>query len=100
MYLVMLTQGATDLPRNLRDIETCLRAHQSKLYHLGIRGNIARSTLAAGFARQHPHFYSHQRWQGARGQCARHPDTRSRQLLHHGSRLHCMRLAPPPVIRY
>jgi hypothetical protein len=31
---------------SLRDIETCLRSHQSKLYHLGIRGNIAKSTLA------------------------------------------------------
>ncbi len=31
---------------SLRDIEICLRAHQSKLYHLGIRGNIAKSTLA------------------------------------------------------
>lgn len=31
---------------SLRDIETCLRAHSSKLYHLGIRGRIARSTLA------------------------------------------------------
>jgi hypothetical protein len=31
---------------SLRDIETCLRAHQAKLYHLGIRGSIARSTLA------------------------------------------------------
>jgi hypothetical protein len=31
---------------SLRDIETCLRAHQAKLYHLGIRGNIARSTMA------------------------------------------------------
>ena len=31
---------------SLRDIETCLRAHQAKLYHLGIRGNVARSTLA------------------------------------------------------
>lgn len=31
---------------SLRDIETCLRAHQTKLYHLGIRGNIAKSTLA------------------------------------------------------
>jgi hypothetical protein len=31
---------------SLRDIETCLRAHQAKLYHLGIQGNIARSTLA------------------------------------------------------
>jgi len=31
---------------SLRDIETCLRAHQAKLYRLGIRGNIAKSTLA------------------------------------------------------
>ena len=31
---------------SLRDIETCLRAHSTKLYHLGIRGHIARSTLA------------------------------------------------------
>jgi hypothetical protein len=31
---------------SLRDIEVCLRAVQSKLYHLGFRGHIARSTLA------------------------------------------------------
>jgi len=31
---------------SLRDIECCLRAMQDKLYHMGIRGNIARSTLA------------------------------------------------------
>jgi len=31
---------------SLRDIETCLRAHSAKLYHLGIRGVVARSTLA------------------------------------------------------
>ena len=31
---------------SLRDIETCLRVHQAKLYHLGICGNIAKSTLA------------------------------------------------------
>ena len=31
---------------SLRDIETCLRAHSTKLSHLGIRGGIARSTLA------------------------------------------------------
>ena len=30
----------------MRDIETCLRAHSAKLYHLGIRGGFARSTLA------------------------------------------------------
>lgn len=32
--------------QSLRDIEICLRAHQAKLYHLGIRGRVARSTLA------------------------------------------------------
>jgi transposase len=31
---------------SLRDIEACLRAVPSKRYHMGIRGNIARSTLA------------------------------------------------------
>ena len=31
---------------SLRDIETCLRAMPPKLYHLGIRGRVARSTLA------------------------------------------------------
>jgi len=31
---------------SLRDIESCLRAMQNKLYHLGIRAKISRSTLA------------------------------------------------------
>jgi len=31
---------------SLRDIEACLRAHSTKLYHLGIRGNVSRSALA------------------------------------------------------
>lgn len=31
---------------SLRDIEACLRAVPTKLYHLGIRGNICRATLA------------------------------------------------------
>jgi Domain of unknown function (DUF4372)/Transposase DDE domain len=31
---------------SLRDIEACLRAHSTKLYHLGIRARISRSTLA------------------------------------------------------
>jgi hypothetical protein len=31
---------------SLRDIEACLRALQSKLYHVGIRARVARSTLA------------------------------------------------------
>ena len=31
---------------SLRDIETCLRAMRPRLYHMGIRGRVARSTLA------------------------------------------------------
>jgi len=31
---------------SLRDIESCLRALQSKLYHMGFRGKMSRSTLA------------------------------------------------------
>jgi len=32
--------------QSLRDIETCLRATKSKLYHCGIRGKVSRNTLA------------------------------------------------------
>ena len=31
---------------SLRDVEVCLRAQSSKLYHMGIRGGVARNTLA------------------------------------------------------
>jgi len=31
---------------SLRDIECCLRAHCTKLYHMGIRGAVSKSTLA------------------------------------------------------
>ena len=31
---------------SLRDIESCLNAMESKLYHMGFRGSIARSTIA------------------------------------------------------
>jgi transposase len=31
---------------SLRDIEACLRSLQSKLYHMGFRGKVSRSTLA------------------------------------------------------
>ena len=36
---------------SLRDIESCLRAVPTKLYHLGIRGTISRATLA--YANEH-----------------------------------------------
>jgi len=31
---------------SLRDIETCLNSHREKLYHVGFRGPVSRSTLA------------------------------------------------------
>ncbi len=39
---------------SLRDIEGCLRAVASKLYHLGIRGHVSRSTVAD--ANEHRHW--------------------------------------------
>jgi hypothetical protein len=36
---------------SLRDIETCLRAQQPKLYHMGFRGQVSRSNLA--YANEH-----------------------------------------------
>lgn len=31
---------------SLRDIETCLNSHREKLYHIGFRGQVSKSTLA------------------------------------------------------
>ena len=44
-YLCMAFAQLT-FRESLRDIEVCLRAHDAKLYHLGIRGHVARSNLA------------------------------------------------------
>ena len=44
-YLAMAFAQLT-YRESLRDIEACLRALQGKLYHLGFRGQVARSTLA------------------------------------------------------
>lgn len=44
-YLCMAFAQLT-FRESLRDIEACLRATQSRLYHLGIRGKISRNTLA------------------------------------------------------
>jgi hypothetical protein len=38
--------GQLTFRESLRDIEACLRTMQSKLYHMGIRGKVSRSTLA------------------------------------------------------
>src|SRR5713226_10157625 len=44
-YLAMAFAQLT-YRESLRDIETCLRAVGGKLYHMGFRTNVARSTLA------------------------------------------------------
>lgn len=43
---------------SLRDIETCLRALQPKLYHAGIRATMARSTLAEANERRDWRIYA------------------------------------------
>jgi len=43
---------------SLRDIETCLRALQKKLYHAGLRSTIARSTLAEANENRDWHIYA------------------------------------------
>jgi hypothetical protein len=44
-YLCMAFAQLT-FRESLRDIEACLRAQVAKLYHMGIRGRVSRSTLA------------------------------------------------------
>src|SRR5438067_12191306 len=44
-YLAMAFAQLT-YRESLRDIEACLRAMSGKLYHMGFRGRVARSTLA------------------------------------------------------
>lgn len=43
---------------SLRDIECCLRAMQEKLYHMGIKGNVSRSTLADANEKRNWRIYS------------------------------------------
>jgi len=43
---------------SLRDIEACLRSARHKLYHLGIRGNVSRSTLAKANENRSWHIYA------------------------------------------
>jgi len=43
---------------SLRDIEACLRAQQQKLYHMGIRGTVARSNIADANEQRDWHIYA------------------------------------------
>ena len=45
MAFAQLTSRAS-----LRDIETCLRAQDGKLHHMGFRGQVSRNTLAKAAA--------------------------------------------------
>src|ERR1017187_620502 len=58
---------------------------------LSPRESGGQDAYAARSARQYSNLHPHQRRQDARGQCARHPGSRSRQFLHHGSGLHRFR---------
>jgi hypothetical protein len=53
MAFAQLTQR-----ESLRDIETCLRAMQSKLYHIGFRGSVSRNTLANANAQRDWRIYA------------------------------------------
>lgn len=44
--------------QSLRDIETCLRAMQCKLYHAGFRNTVARNTLAKANENRHWRIYA------------------------------------------
>ncbi len=56
-YLCM-TFAQITYRQSLRDIETCLRAMQSKLYHCGIRGRVSRNTLAKANENRDWHIYA------------------------------------------
>jgi len=43
---------------SLRDIEACLRSQSEKLYHMGIRGPVSRSTLAEANEHRDWHIYT------------------------------------------
>lgn len=56
-FLVMAFAQLT-YRESLRDIEVCLRAMQNKLYHIGIKSNICRSTLAEANEKRDCRIYS------------------------------------------
>ncbi len=56
-YLIMAFAQLTHR-ESLRDIEVCLRAHQNKLYHMGIRSAVARNTLSKANERRDWRMYA------------------------------------------
>jgi Domain of unknown function (DUF4372) len=65
---------------SLRDIETCLRAHHSQLYHMGFRGGVSRNTLANANQQRD--------WRRVENpQCLRRERPRENELIRRGSRV-------------
>src|SRR3989339_248763 len=56
-YLCMAFAQLT-FRESLRDIETCLRTMQNKLYHIGLRSRISRTTLAKANEQRDWHIYA------------------------------------------
>jgi hypothetical protein len=56
-YLAMAFAPLT-YRESLRDIEACLRSVGPKLYHMGLRGNVSRTTLADANERHDWRIYS------------------------------------------
>ena len=45
-HFICMTYAQLTRRSGLRDLVACLNAQRSKLYHIGIRGRVSRSTLA------------------------------------------------------
>lgn len=45
-HFLVMAFGQLSFRESLRDIEACLKARAEKLYHMGIRSNVSRNTLA------------------------------------------------------
>jgi hypothetical protein len=56
--MLAMTFAQLTYRESLRDIEACLRSVSGKLYHMGLRGKVARSTLAAANETHDWHIYA------------------------------------------
>ena len=77
---------------SLRDIEACLRAQPTKLYHMGLRGKVSRSALADANESRDWRIYA----EFAHSLSAPHADCMLRSLLQWISPRRSMPWMPPP----
>ena len=98
-YFRVLAFAQLTYRESLRDIEAVLSAQSVKLYHMGIRGPVRRSTLADASERRDAQFSPRFRRQTARCQRARSVDTGTRCNLCDGRGLPRLRAALGPSPR-